>query len=157
MQRIVHVASAAFLLFLMTGPVLMIGPARADAALDALKTAQQRWEEAFLTRDGAKVAETVFTEDAALLPPGEPIVEGREAIGAYWQGGFDAGARDLKLGITSADLVGEDTLIETGTWRVTVPTEEGGEAEVRGKALVVWKKGADGLWRMARDMWSADE
>ena len=28
---------------------------------------------------------------------------------------------------------------------------------VSGKAFVVWKKEANGIWRMSQDMWNADE
>ncbi len=132
----------------------MGGQALAETA--AIETAQSSWEAAFASGDGVK-AGSVFTEDARLLPPGEPLVEGREAIGQYWQAGFDAGVRDLRLGLTTVDMIGDDTMIETGTWTVNVPTETGGHADVSGKALVVWKKEADGVWRMSRDMWSQNE
>lgn len=131
------------------------GPLLADDS--AIEGAQALWEQAFATGDGAKAAEMAFTEDARLLPPGQPMVEGRQAVGEYWQGGFDAGFRDLKLGLTAVDMVGDDTMIETGTWQVTAPKDGGGTMQVHGKALVVWKKEADGVWRMAQDMWSTDE
>lgn len=123
----------------------------------AIAAAQSLWEQAFATGDGAKAAEMAFTEDARLLPPNEPMVEGRVAVGKYWQGGFDAGFRDLKLGLVAVEMVGDDTMIEIGTWAVTVPDGSGGTSKANGKALVVWKKQADGVWRMAHDMWSADE
>jgi len=123
----------------------------------AIETAQALWEEAFATGDGSMAAEMAFTEDARLLPPGEPMVVGRDAIAEYWQAGFDAGVTDLQLGLTAVEMVGDDTMIETGTWMVTVPTEDGGSMQVGGKALVVWKLEADGTWRMSQDMWNADE
>lgn len=129
--------------------------ARADEPRP-IDAAQALWEQAFATGDGARAAEMAFTEDARLLPDGNPIVEGREAIAAFWQGGFDAGFRDLELGLTAVDMVGDDTMIETGTWSVSVPRTEGGSERVGGKALVVWKKEADGVWRMAQDMWNMD-
>lgn len=103
------------------------------------------------------MAETVFTEDARLLPPGEPMVEGREAIASYWQAGFEAGVHGLDLESIAVDLLAPDTMIETGTWKVTVPDGDGGEMEASGQSLVVWKKQDDGVWRMAQDMWSSDE
>lgn len=140
----------AALLLTGAGPAVAQGTAEIEAA-------QALWEEAFATGDGAKAAEMAFTEDARLLPPGEPMVVGREAIGQYWQAGFDLGVRDLQLGLTAVDMVGDDTMIETGTWEVTIPTEDGGTMQVGGKTLVVWKKDADGAWRMAQDMWNSDE
>lgn len=136
--------------------VSMAAPATAQDT-SAIEAAQALWEEAFATGDGAKAAEMAFTEDARLLPEDAPMVVGREAIGAYWQQGFDAGVRDLQLGLVAVEMVGDDTMIETGTWAVTVPTEDGGTMQVGGKTLVVWKREADGVWRMSQDMWNSDE
>ena len=150
MREIGRAASAAALILSLAAPAT----AQDTAAIEA---AQALAEEAFATGDGAKVAEMIYTEDARLLPDGAPIVEGREAIAAFWQGAFDAGYRDLQLGLTDVEMVGDDTMIETGTWTLTVPTEDGGTAQESGKDLVIWKLEADGVWRMSQDMWNADE
>ena len=149
-MRRVCIAAGVAALLLVSGPV----GAQDTAVVEA---AQALWEEAFATGDGAKVAEMAFTEDARLLPPGEPMVEGREAIAQYWQAGFDAGVEDLQLDLISVEMVGDDTMIETGTWAVTVPTEDGATMQVGGESLVIWKREADGVWRMSQDMWNNDE
>lgn len=138
---------------LALGAVLLATAASASDT-STLEAAQQSWEKAFAAGDGMAAAEAVYTEDARLLPPGEPVVEGREAIGKYWQGAMDAGFHGLDLGLIDVEIVG-DTMIETGTWTVTFPAEGGGEATATGKALVIWKQGADGVWRMSQDMWNA--
>ena len=150
MHSVLRIAVAGLLALPMTTY------ARADDT-SVIKAAQASWESAFAGGDGAAAAAAVFAEDARLLPPGEPMVVGREAIGKYWQGGMDAGVKDLKLGLTAVDMVGDDTMIETGTWAVTVPAKDGSRQPLSGKALVVWKKGSDGVWRMAQDMWNTDE
>lgn len=121
-----------------------------------IETAQAAWEAAFASGSGTEAAEAVFTEDARLLPPDGPIVEGRAAIAEFWQSAFDAGVHSLELGLTDVEILG-DTMIETGTWSVMVPDGEGGEVQASGKALVIWKKGADGAWRMSQDMWNSNE
>ncbi len=118
-----------------------------------LKAAQASWEKAFSAGNGAAAAEAVFAEDARLLPPDGPAVEGREAIGKFWQGLMDAGVHSLKLGVTAVEIHG-DTMIETGTWAAKAPNASGGEDSAAGKALVIWKKGEDGTWRMSQDMWN---
>jgi uncharacterized protein (TIGR02246 family) len=114
-----------------TGGLAVVAALLATAATASdtspLEAAQAAWEKAFASGDGKAAAEAVFTEDARLLPPGEPMVEGREAIGAYWQGAMDAGLHGLDLGLIDVEIVG-DTMIETGTWTITVPTEGGGES-----------------------------
>jgi uncharacterized protein (TIGR02246 family) len=143
-------AAAAALAIQMTGPL------HADDVSE-IEAAQSRWEEAFASADGAKVATELFTEDARLLPEGSPMVVGRDAVAKFFQEGFDAGVRGLELGLIAVEMVGDDTMIETGTATVTVPGEDGKETRANLKALVVWKKEADGVWRMDQDMWNSDE
>ena len=149
-------AAVAALLLVAAAPA---APAAAEGDPDmaaVAEAAQSLWEEAFATGDGARAAEMVFTENARLLPDGAPIVEGREAIAQFWQGYFDAGLTNLRLSLIEGELVGEDTFIETGTWTVTVPNADGTTMDVGGKALVIWKREADGVWRMDQDMWNMD-
>ncbi len=132
--------------------VAAAGQAFAADATSEIETAQASWEAAFEAGDGAAAAAAVFTEDARLLPPDGPVVEGREAIGKFWQGLMDAGVHSLDLGLIAVEING-DTMIETGTWAVKAPSDQG-EVDAAGKALVVWKKGDDGAWRMSQDMWN---
>ena len=118
-----------------------------------IEAARAQWMELFSAGDGTAVAEQSFAEDAMLLPPDSPPVEGREAIAAFWQGAFDAGITGLKLDTISIDVVG-DTGIVTGYWTVTVPAEGGGTAEASGKELLIYEKGKDGVWRATRDIWN---
>ncbi len=142
-------------IFTLACVMTVMVPASAAIAADTseIEAAQASWEQAFAAGDGAAAAEAVFTEDARLLPSDSPVIEGREAIGKFWQGLMDAGVSGLDLGLIAVEMHG-DTMIETGTWSVKVPKEGGGEDVLSGKALVVWKKGADGVWRMSQDMWN---
>lgn len=124
----------------------------ADDAAD-VEAAIASWPQHFNAGDATAAAEAVFTETARLLPPDEAMVEGREAIAAFWQAVMDSPAHDLEVTPIEIDLLG-DTAIETGRWTITVPTEDGGEARIGGNTLVVWKKGEDGAWRMQQDMWN---
>lgn len=126
--------------------------AMADDAAD-VEAAIKKWQDLWNAGDATAAAAQVFTEDARLLPPDGPMVEGREAIAAFWQPVLDSPAKDIELTLIAVDIQG-DTAIETGTWAVTVPADGGGEMQVGGKTLVVWKKGDDGQWRMAQDMWN---
>lgn len=137
---------------ILAASLLLTGTAVAQTA--EIEAAQASWEQAFATKDGAAAA-AVFTEDARLLPPDGPMVEGREAITKFWQDGHDAGYHSLDLGVIAAEVIG-DTMIETGTWSIKGPGENGAEATYTGRALVIWKKGEDGAWRMSHDMWVND-
>ena len=119
-----------------------------------LEAAIQSWQDTFNAGDGRKAAETLYTPDARLLPPDSAMVEGTDAIAAFWQAVMDSPAHDLVLKLVDADIIDDNTAIETGTWTITVPKQEGGEMQIGGKTLVIWKRGEDGAWRMTQDMWN---
>lgn len=148
MSGLFKAAAAAVVVSVLSLPAV----ARADEA--EIAAAIGRWQDHFNAGDAKAAVEAMFTEDARLLPPKANMVEGREAITAFWQAAMDSPVHDLELGLVSAEILG-DTAIETGTWALMVPAEDGsGEIRATGKTLVIWKKGADGTWRMSQDMWN---
>lgn len=132
--------------------LLLTTPAFAqDADVEA---AIASWQDAFNAGDGKAAADLIFAEDAMLLPPNGPMVEGRDAIATFWQGAIDSGFHSLALKPLSIEVLG-DTAIETGTWAGVMPGADGAaDTELTGKTLVIWKKGDDGAWRMTQDMWN---
>ena len=123
-------------------------------AREDIEAAMVTFAAAFNGGDGAGVA-ALYTEDAALLPPGEARVDGRAAVEAYWQGAIDAGLTDIAL--TPVEVEEDGALAyELGAFSLAVPGENDTKATVTGKYIVVWKKGSDGTWRLHRDIWNAD-
>jgi ketosteroid isomerase-like protein len=59
---------------------------------------------AFNAGDGATVA-SLYTEDAALYPPGGERVDGRSAIQAFWQGAIDSGMKIDDLRARSSNFL----------------------------------------------------
>ena len=93
----------------------------------------------------------VYTEDARILPPGQPMVQGRAAIQEFWAGAAKA------LGVTGVDLATEvletqdDTAEEIGAYTI-----HGAEGVLdQGKYIVVWKRTDDG-WRWHWDIWNSN-
>ncbi len=97
----------------------------------------------------------LYTEDAALMPPGAARLDGRDAIQQYWQGMLDAGVGDFLLATQEVEEVG-DSAVEVGVISATAPGD--GEARVTftGKYVVVWKRNGVGSWRLHRDIWNFD-
>ncbi len=104
--------------------------------------------------DAAGVA-AHYTDDAALLPPDAPRIDGREGIQGFWQALMDAGVRDVALTTQEVDDFG-DVANEVGVISATAPSEDGGRVQLTGKYVVVWKRGGDGTWRLHRDIWNFD-
>lgn len=108
------------------------------------------WEEAFNKADAAGVA-AVYTEDAIVMPPNMPTVQGRAAIEKWMSEGFGQG--HVQISIDQDDWIGMGgTGVRRGTYRIT--GDDGAVVEV-GKYVEVWEKKGD-TWQLAVDIWNAD-
>jgi len=92
----------------------------------------------------------LYTLDARLLPANGTLIEGREAIKAYWTEGMAQASSELVLETVSAEGYG-DMAIEEGKYKVKVGSQE----VDMGKYIVTWKK-EDGQWKLHRDIWNSD-
>ncbi len=101
--------------------------------------------------DSAAVG-ALYTDDAVLLPPGMPSLEGREAITQFWQGGIGAGIARVEMMPTEVVATSADTILERSTVRVF--NADGAQID-QGKYVVVWRQ-VDGQWFMAWDIWNSD-
>lgn len=98
--------------------------------------------------DAAAVADC-YTDDATLLPPGAPWMDGKEAAEAYWKGAIDAGLKGVTITDDSVDVFG-DTGITVGK----LLGEMGGQA-LSGKYIIISRKTSNG-WKIQRDIWNFD-
>jgi uncharacterized protein (TIGR02246 family) len=144
--------SLAVLTIVALGAVSWSG-ARADSVEDELDQAhQKKWADFFNAKDAAGLA-MHYTEDALQLPPDATRVEGRAAIQEVFKEEFDAGVTNIKLENTD---VGHDGNLAwlVGNWSVDFPTDKGDMATATGNYVAVYRKEADGVWRMVIDTWN---
>ena len=96
----------------------------------------------------------LYDENAVLLPKSEEPVIGKAAIGEYYEKLF-ANPQFVPFTLTidwnSFRAVG-DTAIATSVFEGDV-TRNGKQIHFRGKNLLVWKKQADGSWKIFRYMY----
>jgi uncharacterized protein (TIGR02246 family) len=133
----------------------VIGAATAYAAEDVRQAIEQgnaRLVEAFAAGDAAAIA-SLYTETARMLPPDASEVAGREAIRGLWQGWLDDGLKDLTLEAREVEASG-DLAYEIGLFTLQVPAEDKSMTTAGGNYVVVWKRGADGAWRLHVDTWN---
>ena len=108
-----------------------------QTAITPAPPSEEGFMTAFNNRDAASVA-NLYTEDAVLLPPDAVRVDGRQAIGQFWQGAIDAGVSNLVLETVEMEVTG-DTSYEVGILSLDVPGENGELNSVSGKYIVIWK------------------
>ncbi len=103
---------------------------------------------AYNAKDAAKVA-SMYTEDAVVMPPNEPMLTGRTAIEARWKKEMESPGT-LGLAPTESSTSG-DRAHEAGIMTITLPDG----SKLTQKYLVVFKKvGSD--WKIAYDIWNSD-
>jgi ketosteroid isomerase-like protein len=117
-----------------------------------------RLEAAFHARDAAALA-SLYSDDAALMPPNEPMVRGRAEIQAWFERAL---ARLRRIRVLAAEsLVEGDRAFQTGTLTSSAAdaassTAEEDDAPRTGKYVLLLVKHA-GDWKIQYDIWNLDE
>ena len=92
------------------------------------------------------------TDDIVLMPPDQPIVQGRDAA-LSWFESFPT-LTEISIAVEQVDGRG-DLAVDRGTYAMSFEVD-GGTQSVTGKYLAVWRKQPDGSWLMATDAWNLD-
>lgn len=108
-----------------------------------------------LRHGDAKAASALYADDAMLLPPSAELLHGREAIEAYWKTGVEAGISDVELEALELGRQ-EGIAYEVGRYVLRLQPADGEPVVDRGKYVLVHKRGTDGAWRRAVEMFSPD-
>jgi uncharacterized protein (TIGR02246 family) len=116
----------------------------------AIAEANIKFGEVFRSGDAAALA-SLYTEDAWLISRTGDMFKGREGIEAFWAGAFQMGMKEVVL--TTVDVMRMDDMVgEFGKADVTIKPEGQDEIKNVGKYLVIWKKAADGTWKLYADI-----
>jgi uncharacterized protein (TIGR02246 family) len=119
----------------------------------AVEDRYQKWLAAENKKDVSAVTE-LYDENAVLMPKSEEPVLGKTAIGEYYKKLFanpNFVPFTLTLNLNSFHVVG-DIAIATALFEGDVTRNEK-QIHFRGKNLLVWKKEADGSWKIFRYMY----
>jgi len=114
-----------------------------------ISSRSEAWEAALNAKDIDALVE-LYTTDARVLPPNRKMSSGHDAVRAEFGAMIDAG------------LGGELTSIEAMVsgdlgYNVGIYTLRAGDDVVdTGKYMETWRRGDDGQWRMANDIWNSD-
>ena len=121
----------------------------------AVHAAHEDYIKAVGNHDAAGVA-ALYATDARLMPPGEPMVTGRDAIEAWGQGMFDMGVKSLDM--NEIDLIqAGDLTVSVGHYRLVVEPPGADRMEDVGKYLEVYRTKADGSVEIILDTFNSDQ
>jgi uncharacterized protein (TIGR02246 family) len=121
---------------------------KTDPALTKLAKA---WEAAFNAKDIPKVA-SMYTDDAVVMPPNHEAVRGRANIEAFFK---EIEGATLTLTPFESATSGS-TAYEAGTYQMSITPKTGQPTTDKGKYVVILKRGSDGQWRLAFDIFNSD-
>lgn len=125
-----------------------------DAERAAIAAADSAWLAAAQAGD-VDATLSFWTEDARVIPPGQPAHVGHEALREMLDESL--GTPGFSVTWHTTDIVvapSGDVAYSFGTNAFTVPNPDGGIDTLRGQGVVVWRKGTDGRWRSAVDIWT---
>jgi uncharacterized protein (TIGR02246 family) len=119
-----------------------------ESAIRANSTA---WSSASQTKNLDKVV-SFYAPDAIAMPDDTPIATTASDIRAMWQGMFSNANSTLSWKTTKVEVAkSSDIAYEYGVYHIDTPQKSGLIDTVYGKYLVIWKKQADGTWKVAVD------
>lgn len=122
----------------------------ADAA--AIRAASKAYTQAANSRDWARWA-GFFAEDGMFLPPNTPARTGRAEIEA-WGRAFPP-MKDLQ--IEPLEIDGRsDLAFARGRYSLVITLPNQPEVQDYGKYIEIWRRQADGSWKMSRDTFNSD-
>lgn len=120
----------------------------------AIERGAAAWGDA-VNRGDVNALAALYTTDALLMPPGAESVRGRAAVGEFLGGLLSYSPRDVALTVDEVDVCG-DTAYEVGSYTMSLQPPGQARFTDRGKYIVVWKRGADGSWRIHRDIFNTN-
>jgi uncharacterized protein (TIGR02246 family) len=125
------------------------------AVRQAIDQGNTKMADALAKADTAAIM-SMYDNDAVVMMSGQPAWRGKADISTQGTGMLQAVKfSDVKFTTSNVDIAG-DYAIETGTYAMT-GTEKGKKpVPDKGKYVTVWKKQADGSWKVYRDISNSD-
>ena len=142
---------AVLVVIIVAGRPVQQGLTSADEA--AIRKSIESYAEAVLASDWAGLA-AMHTEDAVVMPPNEPAVQGRAALEAWGE----AWPPITEFSTAAVEIDGRgDLAFVRGTFAMTIMPEGTPEPiQDTGKYVEIWRKQPDGSWLIAVDIFNSD-
>jgi uncharacterized protein (TIGR02246 family) len=122
----------------------------------AIRGAVIEWSKAAQAKDLNK-AVSFYADDAMQFADKGPLVEGKDNIRTGWEQMLALPGPGLTFATTAVEVArAGDMAYEYGTYDFATKDKKGKIIDEKGKYVVVWKKQADGSWKVAADIDNRD-
>jgi uncharacterized protein (TIGR02246 family) len=160
LYRVRFTAAIVFAVCLAACSQQPAAPSSADTrktAEDAIKLTNEEFTKAVGAKDLDKIG-SFYTDDAVLFSPSGPAAVGKGAVRAAWGKILAGPPSKIAVNGTVIDVAASgDLAVERGSFTITIPGAKGKTTTATGQLLNVWKKQADGSWKMAADTNASDK
>ncbi|HKQ19528.1 MAG TPA: DUF4440 domain-containing protein [Candidatus Eisenbacteria bacterium] len=96
-----------------------------------------------------------WTDDAIVMPPGQPSVVGKAALREYVRASLQIPGFSISWKSSDATLSPDGNVAYLcGENRVTMDGPDGARITMTGRAVTIWRKEGDGEWRCSIDIWN---
>jgi ketosteroid isomerase-like protein len=122
-----------------------------DHEKDMIAQVARDFSQAYVDGDLEKQM-SFYTDDAVIIPGNRPMIAGIEKVSRYWDIPPSVKVlehRSISSGLEISGNLASDFGIYEG-----VSVRNNDTTRFRGQYVISWRKGIDGKWRMAVDMWS---
>ena len=106
------------------------------------------------TKDWAAYTRAYYAEDAVVLEPNMPAVKGRAAIESLFLK-FPS-MTDFKVGLVEVEGRGDLAYVRGKYSMSVIPPGASEPIKDTGKYIEIWRKQADGSWKVIRDIYNSD-
>jgi len=99
----------------------------------------------------------VYMDDAAWMPPGSTEIVGKEAARQRISQAFEAATLEPVFDSQEQTVMSPEWIADRGHYSVVVTPKEGGEGRQEvGFYLTIWRRDADGRWKIFFDIWNTN-
>jgi ketosteroid isomerase-like protein len=126
-----------------------------NAEAAALLARDAEW--AAVAAAGADVEKTIsyWSDDAVIVPPGQPVVEGKAAIRTWVTDAFKIPGFKIRWASRDVRFSPDGQLAYMrGDSEMTVPGPDGQPTTISGRGITIWRHDTDGVWRCVVDTWN---
>ena len=121
-----------------------------------IRETDMAWSKAGAAKDLERML-AFFADGASELAPNAPIATGKEALRKVWSHYFATPGFSISWQPTRVEVSrGSDLGYSLGTYVLTTPDPAGKPVTDRGKYVTIWKKQADGSWKVIADIFNSD-
>ncbi len=122
----------------------------------ALRDLDAKWSAAAGAKDVDKTV-SYYAESAVVMPPNAAAATTKEAVRSAWKEMLTSPGAAISWKATKVEVAKAGGLAYvSGTYEETMTDASGKPVKDRGKYVEVFKKQADGTWKVVADIWNSD-